>query len=62
MNNFENIKNMTLDEMAEFITTCARYHSIPLDLSKCGAIEFDAGNFLYAKEYVIKWLQAESED
>lgn len=61
MNNFEKIKNMTIDKMAEFITTCARYHCIPLNLLKCGAIKFDEENFLYAKEYVMKWLQAESE-
>ena len=62
MNNFEKIKAMTLSEMAEFITTCARYHCIPLYLSKCGANQFDEENFLHAKEYVMKWLQAEIED
>lgn len=42
--NFERIKNMTLDEMAEFLTTCARYHCIPLNPLKCGANEFDEIN------------------
>ena len=61
MNNFEKIKSLTPDEMAKFLTTCARYHCIPLKLLKCGANKFDEENFLYAKEYVMKWLQTESE-
>lgn len=61
MSNFEKIKAMNIDEMAKFITTCARYHCIPLNPLKCGANMFDEENFVYAKEYVIKWLESESE-
>lgn len=59
MNNFEKIKAMDIDEVAEFLTTCSRYHCIPLNPLKCGANEFDKENFIYAKEYVMKWLESE---
>lgn len=62
MNNFEKIKAMNIDEMAEFVTTCARYNCIPLNPLKCGANKFDEENFLYAKGCVMKWLEQESEE
>ena len=59
MNNFEKIKEMAIDEMAEFLTTCARYRCIPLNPLKCGVNKFDGEPFLCAKEYVMKWLESE---
>lgn len=59
MNNLEKIKEMDIDEMAEFLTTCARYHCIPLNPLKCGANKFDVESFLYAKEHVMEWLELE---
>ena len=55
----DKIKAMDIDEMANFLTTCARYHCIPLNPLKCGANTFDEENFLYAKECVMKLLESE---
>ena len=54
MNNFEKIKNMTLDEMAEFIAENINCGSCCLTDTACPVdLECD--------EVVKQWLQAESE-
>ena len=55
MNNFEKIKNMTLDEMAEFIAENINCGSCCLTDTACPVdLECD--------EVVKQWLQQESED
>lgn len=54
MNNFDKIKNMTLDEMAELLSTdCALRCPKYMQYKKC------YGN---CQENVKQWLQAESEE
>lgn len=55
MNNFQKIKNMTIDEMAELFSTCVISHSdINCNDSLCGSDR--------CKNHIKQWLEAESED
>ena len=56
MNNFEKIKNMTLDEMAEWIINIE-----PLHCRNCPANKICFGE-MDCKRTIRQWLQAESEE
>ena len=62
MNNFEKIKNMTLDEMAEILVTCINPYEEVADFEYLSTV---LPSIYYDKDICIKetkqWLQAESE-
>ena len=64
MNNYEKIKNMSLDEMAEFIkvatctTTCSKYTQCFKYLT---SVQINKQNDDLCTEGIKQWLQRESE-
>ena len=55
MNNYEKIKAMSIDEMAEFISSsCQMTMGFSCDDSLCGDI--------HCLKHINQWLEAESEE
>lgn len=63
MNNFEKIKNLTLDEMAEFSSIFQRCCFCIASSKEAGMTVTDGAicRTLTCKEGIKQWLQAESE-
>ena len=59
MNNYEKIKSMSVDEMAEFITFIGRTGTVPLKFPP-PRNKFDK-DFDKANDGIKQWLLAESE-
>ena len=58
MNNYEKIKNMTLDEMAEFIKCQDCYYCEARDICNCWRLGEPYEN---CTKYARQWLQQEVE-